>query len=103
MPAMVTVMAATSLAVLRTGLFARWTGWLGMVFAIGGLVGTAGITLAWTPLADVWFVGIFGWWLWALVVAITCGRRYRRTGAGARSSRSPTTASVEAAAHPIGP
>ena len=80
MPAIATVMAATSIAVLRTGLFARWLGWLGLVFAIGGVIGTVGLTIAWGPLSNVWFLGIFGWWLWALIVAVTCGIRARRVG-----------------------
>ena len=34
MVAMATVMAATSMAALRTGIFPRWLGWLGLVFAV---------------------------------------------------------------------
>lgn len=83
-----TVMAAASIAALRTGLFARWLGWLGLVFATGGVVGTIGITLAWKPLAVVWFLGIFGWWLWVLIVAVTCGVRFRRRDA--RAAIEPT-------------
>ncbi len=72
------VMAATSIAALRSGLFARWLGWLGLILATGGAVGTVGITLAWRPLSMVWFIGIFGWWVWALTIAVTCGLRRRR-------------------------
>ncbi len=88
MCAMVVVMAATSLAALRSGLFARWLAMLGLVFAAGGLIGTIGITVAWQPLSFAWFVGIFGWWLWALAVAVTCGLRLRRAAA----HRVPATA-----------
>jgi Domain of unknown function (DUF4386) len=77
MVAMATVMTATSIAVLRTGLFPRWQGWLGLILGIGGAVGTIGITIAWGPLANAWFVGIFGWFLWTLVLAVTCGLRLR--------------------------
>lgn len=73
-----TVMASASVAIVRTGLLARWVGWLGIVLAAGGALGTLGITSAWVPLADVWFVGIFGWWAWVLIVAVGCGVRARR-------------------------
>jgi Domain of unknown function (DUF4386) len=85
MVAMATVMTATSIAVLRTGLFPRWQGWLGLIFGIGGAVGTIGITIAWGPLANVWFVGIYGWFLWTLVLAVTCGLRLRPSSRRATS------------------
>jgi hypothetical protein len=81
MCAMVVVMAATSIAALRSGLFARWLATIGIVFAAGGAVGTVGITVAWQPLSFAWFVGIFGWWLWALAVSVTCGLRLRQGAA----------------------
>ena len=93
MVAMATVMAATSLAALRSGLFPRWLAWLGLIFAAGGALGTAGITIAWSPLSNVWFVGIFGWPLWTLMITVTCGLRLR---SGARRSTS------EAALSPAG-
>jgi hypothetical protein len=80
MVAIATVMAATSIAALRTRLFARWLGWLGLILATGGAIGTIGITTASSPLANIWFLGIFGWWLWALIVAVTCGLRLRNPG-----------------------
>ena len=46
MPAIATVMAATSIAALRTGLFARWLVWPGLILATGGAVGTIGIAFA---------------------------------------------------------
>ena len=81
MPAIALVMAAASIAALRTGLLARWMGWFGLILAAGGAVGTIGITVAWKPLAGVWFIGIFGWWIWTLMIAITCGLGLRRSGA----------------------
>jgi hypothetical protein len=94
MAAMATVMAATSIATLRTGLFARWTGWLGLAFAAGGAVGTVGITMAWGPLSNVWFLGIFGWWIWSFIVAATCGLRLRRTAAQATPAIAATPRSM---------
>jgi len=85
MVAMATVMAATSLAALRTGLFPRWVSWLGLVIATGGAIGTVGITIAWGPLSNVWFVGIFGWWAWSLILAVTCGLRLRSSARSARA------------------
>lgn len=87
-----TVLAATSIAALRTGLFARWLGWLGLVFATGGVIGTVGIAIAWKPLATVWFLGIFGWWLWVLIVAVTCGTRLQRRSARAATEPAATPA-----------
>jgi hypothetical protein len=92
MVAMATVMGATSIAALRTGLFPRWLGWTGLVIAAGGAVGTAGITIAWGPLSTVWFVGIFGWWAWCLALAMTCGLRLRRAAARTASERTPAPA-----------
>lgn len=93
MVAMATVMAATSIAALRTGLFSRWLGWLGLVLATGGAIGTIGITLAWGPLSNVWFVGLFGWWVWALMLAVTCALRLRSSARRATSDAalSPAT------------
>ncbi len=79
-----TLIGATSIASLRTGLFPRWLSWGGLVIAAGGGVGTVGITVAWIPLADVWFVGIFGWVMWTFLVAVTCGNRLVR---GSRPTR----------------
>ena len=77
MAGIATVMAAASIAILRTHLVARWVGWLGVICAAGGLLGTLGIATAWVPLADIWFLGLFGWWLWILIVAVSCALRLR--------------------------
>jgi hypothetical protein len=75
----------SSIAALRTGLFPRWLRCLGLVFAAGGAVGTVGITIAWGPFANVWFAGLFGWWVWSLMPAVMCGRRLRSNAQRARS------------------
>ena len=90
MAAMATVMAATSIAALRTRLFPRWLGWLGLIFATGGAVGTLGITMAWRPLSNVWLLGIFGWWIWSLTIAATCGLKLRRSATHTAPAPSPT-------------
>jgi hypothetical protein len=89
MPAIATVMAATSITALRTGLFARWLGWLGLFLATGGAIGTIGITIASPALATAWFLGIFGWWPWALTIAVTCGLRLRRRTRRTESEPAP--------------
>jgi hypothetical protein len=89
-PGMAVVVGATSIAALRTGLFARWLGWLGLIIAAGGIIGAVGVAVAWLPLADVWFVGLFGWFLWTLVVAVTCGLRLRRREGMTDAAPSPS-------------
>jgi hypothetical protein len=93
MAGIATVLGAASLAILRSGFVARWLGWFGIVLATGGLLGTIGVMAAWKPLAAVWFVGIFGWWLWILAVAIGCTVRLRRS----RRSESAAAASPQPA------
>lgn len=90
--AMAVVMAATSVAALRTGIFARWFGWLGLALAAGGVIGAVGVMVAWEPLADVWFTGGFGWWLWTLMVAVTCGLRLRRAVGAVDGGPAPSPA-----------
>jgi hypothetical protein len=79
MAGIATVMAAASIAILQSRFVARWLGWLGIVLAAGGAIGTIGVMAAVRGLADVWFVGIFGWWLWILAVAVGCTVRLRRS------------------------
>ena len=78
---MVVVVGGASISAVRTGLFARWTAWLGLFIAACGLLGTLGITLAVPSLSNVWFGGIFGWFLWIFIVGVTCGRRAIRSRA----------------------
>ena len=85
---MATVMAAASIAILQSRFVARWLGWAGVVIAAGGVIGTIGVMAAVRGLADVWFVGLFGWWLWILAVAIGCTVRLRQ---GRRRTVAPAT------------
>jgi hypothetical protein len=89
---MATVIAAASIAIVRTRFVARWLGWLGVVLAAGGAVGTIGVVTAVRPLSYVWFVGIFGWWLWILAVAVGCTVRLRRSRRASAVATSPQPA-----------
>jgi hypothetical protein len=73
------VMVASSVAARRAGLLPRWLCWLGLVFGAAGALGTAGVAVAWKPLALPWFGGLVGWVLWTLLVGVTLGLRWRRT------------------------
>jgi hypothetical protein len=92
MPAMATVMAATSIAALRTGILPRWIAWAGLVFATGGIAGTVGITIASEPVSWAWFVGIFGWFVWVLAVAIASALRARGTASAREREAIPVPA-----------
>jgi hypothetical protein len=83
------VMVAASLAALRAALLPRWLGWLGLAFGAAGALGTAGVAIAWKPLALPWFGGLVGWVLWTLLVGMTLGLRWRRGKAAPGSTTSP--------------
>ena len=86
---MATVMGAASLAALGNGLLPRWLSWAGIAFAVGGLVGVVGVTMAVQAVSNAWFIGAFGWFLWVLAVAVTCGLRARRTASGRAAASVP--------------
>jgi hypothetical protein len=78
MAPIVLVMVTFSIAALRAGLLPRWLCWLGLAGSVAGVIGTAGLALAWKPLALPWFGGLFGWMLWTLMVGLVLGLRRRR-------------------------
>jgi hypothetical protein len=103
------VMVASSVAGLRAGFLPRWLSWLGLAFGTAGALGTAGVAIAWKPLALPWFGGLAGWVLWTLLVGVTLGLRWRRLRrrregrregrrrrwpSGGRSRNAPTTSSA---------
>ena len=55
----------------------RWLGWAGMVFGAAAAVGTLGITLEVDVLYVLWFVGLFGFWLWTIPVTVVSVLRAR--------------------------
>jgi uncharacterized protein DUF4386 len=78
MAAIALVMLAFSIAALRVGLLPRWLCWLGLAFGASGAVGTAGVAVAWKPLAWAWFGGFYGWVLWTLMLGLVLGLRWRQ-------------------------
>ena len=66
----------------------RAMGWL----CTATMAGAVGVMVAWEPLADVWFTGGFGWWLWTLMVAVTCGLRLRRAVGAVDGGPAPSPA-----------
>lgn len=78
MAAIALVMIAFSIAALRVGLLPRWLCWLGLAFGISGALGTAGVAVAWKPLAVLWFGGFYGWVLWTLMLGLVLGLRWRQ-------------------------
>jgi hypothetical protein len=69
--------AVLLLAVSAAGLLPRWLAWAGVVIGVSAALGTLGATTALEPLYPLWFAGLFGWWLWTLVVGVTLAIRYR--------------------------
>jgi hypothetical protein len=72
------VLTAFSIAALQGGLLPRWLGWLGLGFAVSGVMGTAGMVVGSKPLTMLWFGGLMGWWLWTLVAGVCFALRWRR-------------------------
>ena len=86
------VVLATAIAVLRRRVLPVWLGWVGLVIGSAAALGTLAITAAVEPLYAAWFVGLFGGWLWWLLVAIGAGVRLgrRHTAAGGEAPREAT-------------
>ena len=84
-------MGTASLAALRIRFVPRWIAIVGLVAAACGLLGMAGLAVAWLPLADVWFGGIFGWFAWVLAVSVAIGLRLVR-----ERRRAPVTEPLQA-------
>lgn len=62
----VLVLVATAVVILRTGVFARWLGWLAIVAAI-------------VLLFDVVYATIFPFWVWVFVASLVTLRRREET------------------------
>ena len=71
-------LVAVSLLALQVRLLPRWTGWFGLFVGAASLAALP--VLAWPegPIAVAWFVGLFGFLLWAAAVAVICGVRVIR-------------------------
>jgi hypothetical protein len=74
------VLTSVSLAGLRLRLINRWLCYLGLVVAACAALGTLGITLSLRVLYPLWFVGIYGFYLSLLVLAVSALLAWRRVG-----------------------
>ena len=74
------VLASASLAGRRLRLVNRWLCYVGLVLAACAALGTLGITLSLRVLYPPWFVGIYGFYLSLLVIAVSALLAWRRVG-----------------------
>jgi len=74
------VLASGSLAARRLGLVNRWLCYVGLVVAGCAALGTLAITLGVDLLYLFWFVGMYGFYLGLLVLAVSTLLAWRRTG-----------------------
>ncbi|WP_448625130.1 hypothetical protein [Geodermatophilus sp. URMC 64] len=63
------VILGVSIAALRLGLLPRWLGWGGTVIGTAAALGVVAVMVGVSPLYPLWFVGLYGWWLWTLAVS----------------------------------
>jgi hypothetical protein len=83
--------AAASVVVVRTGAFARWLGWLGLIVAALQLLGTLPLIVQSGPLgasSPLSLLSILALLLWILALAIAMLARTRQTGLAHSSSGS---------------
>lgn len=62
---------AVSLVALRTRFVPRWIGHVGLLVSAASLVSVAGVGWQTAALSTAWFVGLFGFFLWALMIGVT--------------------------------
>lgn len=62
---------AASIAMISSRVLPRWLGYVGVAVGTAGLLGVAGVAFG-GALTIPWFVGLFGFLLWTLVLAVTC-------------------------------
>ncbi len=78
------LLASGSLATLRLHLVHRWLCYVGLGLASCAALGTFGITLSVRVLYPLWFVGIYGFYLSLLVLAVSAALAWRRMGKAQR-------------------
>ncbi|HQR25971.1 MAG TPA: hypothetical protein PLP61_02930 [Nocardioides sp.] len=82
MSAIVLTLASMSWGCRHSEVLPAWLSWCGLSVAAAGAVGVVGVTLAVGPLANAWFIGLFGWTVWVPTVAILLLVRPLREVAG---------------------
>jgi len=78
MSAIALTLASVSLGALHAAPLPRWLRLVGIVISAAGFIGLCGLALAVGPLANVWFIGLFGWALWLPTAAVCLLVRVRR-------------------------
>jgi Domain of unknown function (DUF4386) len=61
---------ATSIVILRTKFLPAWMGWIGMLIALGWLVGAASVSTENDTIFAIGFVVFVVWALWVLVLSV---------------------------------
>jgi hypothetical protein len=79
---------AVSVLALQSRLLPRWLAWFGLVVAAASLVSVVGVGTGAVPFLVAFFVGLFGFPLWLLAVAVVLGVRAVR----ARRAATPVPA-----------
>lgn len=72
------VMGSASLAALQLKILPRWLGWAGLVCAVLGFLGVIFIATGARTASNLWFFGMFGWFLFVPAVGGTLALKLRR-------------------------
>jgi hypothetical protein len=88
------VLGGFSAAALRARILPRWQALAGLLIATCAMLGTIGVALTFDALAALWFVGLFGWWLWTLTAGTTFALQARRLTRTPVPATSPLTGST---------
>lgn len=72
-------MGAASLAAVRLRVLPHWLGWMGIVCSGGGFLGLIGVTTGIEVLSWLWFLGLYGWFLWVPLAGGALALQMRRS------------------------
>src|SRR5690348_2814110 len=80
---------ATSVLVFRTGVFPRWTGWLGVIDGIAFIVASYAVASTSDTIAAFGFVSFILWAIWLLALSIIMFRGHEVAHAPVAPARAP--------------